>query len=145
MRAIREDAGRVLCERLLDKLTVYLFVHFVCEEEGMAWAADQGHFEAEELRRHQRVHVQVLEAWRGGVQQPFKGGELARRELGDRVEDFFQAILRHIEAFDQISYGARSGRSADAIRSEIAHLSRSGLPLSPNMKGAIAVVDLCDP
>lgn len=145
MRTAREDAGCVMCERLLDKLTVYLFVHFVCEEEGMTWAADQGVFDVEALRRHQQVHVSVLEHWHRGIQQPFKAGELSGRELTERVEDFFQAILRHIEMFDQISYGTRSDRSADAIRTEIAHLARSGLPLSPNMQGAVAVVNLCNP
>jgi len=144
MRTMR--AGQLeLANRLLDRLTVYLYVHFVCEEEGMTWASDKGHIEAEMLARHQKAHVFFLDVFHRTIQAPYKRGEISPREMFARVEDYYRKILAHIDEFDQITYGRRSGREESVTCAEVAHIGQSGLPLSPNMPGAVPLVARCNP
>lgn len=144
MKALRVNHQPV-ATRLIDKLTIYLFVHFLCEEEGMSWSAAGGHLAAAELKQHQAVHVKILDYWHEAIQKPFKSGRLQGGGLALKIEDFYGRILEHIDTMDQHCYGAKSSHD-DAIRlAEIAHLAESGLPLSPNMGGAAAVVDACHP
>lgn len=141
-QAIRANK-RIMSDRLIDKLTVYLFVHFLCEEEGMSWAANHGHLAAETLTAHQDIHMKVLQHWHRTIQGPYKADAVARGELVDRIEDFYRRIMLHIEETDQASYGTTSHRSLCGVREEIAHIAACGLPLSPNMRGAGEVVSKC--
>lgn len=131
---------RLMTERLLDKLTVYLFVHFLCEEEGMSWAAARGLLDGDDLARHQHQHVRYLERWHRDAQRPFRAGEINGDELAARIEEFYTAILSHIEHTDQVCYGVRSARDGASRLAEVAHVAATGLPLSPNMGGAVEVV-----
>lgn len=142
-RALRNGNAGV-AERLVDKLTVYLFVHFLCEEEGMSWAVARQALRPEALQAHQRAHLEALAAWRRNVQEPFKAGTLRGEPLMRRIQGFYERILAHIDEMDQGCYGAGAGRDEALRLEEVAHLARSGLPLSPNMAGAAAVVAACD-
>lgn len=140
--AIRADK-RAMSDRLIDKLTVYLFVHFLCEEEGMSWAVKHDELAAETMSSHQNIHMAVLQHWHRTIQGPYKDESLARSELADRIEDFYGRILTHIEETDQATYGQSSNRGIEGVREEIAHIAACGLPLSPNMRGAGEVVSKC--
>lgn len=134
---------RQMTDRHMDKLTVYMFVHFLCEEEGMTWSVGEGHLEADMLKSHQGLHVMFLDYWHRNIQGPYKQGHLGGRALIDKVEDFYHKVLEHIENADQATYGVKSNRTARATQTEIAHIAQTGLPLSPNMRGAGAVVSRC--
>lgn len=143
-KAIRAGRGEVI-ERLMDKLTVYLFVHFLCEEEGMAWACSNKALRPDLMRQHQDIHVHALGHWHDAVQKPYKAGSLEGRALAAKVQDFYDRILDHIDNTDQTTYGAKTGRAEAIQLEEVAHLSACGLPLSPNMAGAAALVAACNP
>ncbi len=144
MRSIRRHRPQVT-QRLMDKLTVYLFVHFLCEEEGMSWAVRANMLRPDLMRRHQDVHVKVLNHWHDAVQKPYKAGALDGRALAAKVQDFYDRVLAHIDEMDQHTYGDQSQREEAGRLEEVAHLAECGLPLSPNMPGAVALVGACHP
>ncbi|WP_142849029.1 hypothetical protein [Telmatospirillum sp. J64-1] len=139
-RALR-DNQTAMAERQLDKLTLYIFVHFLCEEEGMSFSLDRSLIAAQTVEQHQAVHMKILDYWHEAIQRPYKEGLLPYREIAERIEEFYGRILDHIEHTDQASYGVKSDRDPASIRSEVAHIARCGLPLSPNMAGAARVVE----
>lgn len=143
MRAIRAGRGEVT-ERLTDKLTVYLFVHFLCEEEGMAWACSNKALRPDLMRQHQDGHIHMLGHWHDAIQKPYKAGRLEGRALAAKIQDFYDRILDHIGTADQTTYGTKTDRAEAIQLEEVAHLSNSGLPLSPNMAGAAAIVAACN-
>lgn len=142
MQALRRDHTAV-AERLIDKLTVYLYVHFLCEEEGMAWALSNGAAVEGKISQHQAFHVRFLDYWHDSIQRPFKTGDLTGRRLAIKIQDFYEKVLHHIDEEDQTTYGCRSGRVAGLCLDEAAHIAQSGLPLSPNSPGAVAIVQAC--
>lgn len=142
MQALQRGRTAV-AERLIDKLTVYLFVHFLCEEEGMAFSQQQGSLAAEKMCQHQGLHLRFLDYWHDAIQRPFKAGELGDRRLALKIQDFYDKVLAHIDDEDQSTYGIKTGRPAFHGIDEIAHIAQSGLPLSPNSPGALAIVGAC--
>lgn len=131
-------------ETLMTVSTLYLWVHFADEEEGIAWWLARDLVPAEEVQAHCRQHRLFLDHWRDRILAPYRSGELDDAELYARVADYYDRVLKHIERTDQYTYGRESalkGRS----RSSIAHVALSGLPLSPFMAGAMQVVQIDDP
>ncbi len=143
MRALR-NGNAAVAERLVDKLTVYLFVHFLCEEEGMSWAVANNALRPEALRAHQAAHIRELDIWHETVQAPFKASARRDPRLISRIQDFYERILSHIDDVDQQCYGNKTVRDDAVQLDEVAHVARCGLPLSPNMAGAVAIVGACD-
>lgn len=142
MQALRRGRTPV-AERLIDQLTVYLFVHFLCEEEGMAWSQHHGCLSADKMRTHQALHLRFLDYWHDAIQRPFKTGDLTDRRLAVKIQDFYEKVLGHIDDEDQSTYGAKTSRTEDMRLDEVAHIAQSGLPLSPNSPGALAIVGAC--
>jgi hemerythrin len=142
MKALEQGHAPV-AERLIDKLTVYLFVHFLCEEEGMAFSQQQGVLLADKIHAHQATHLRFLDYWHTAIQRPFKTGELDGRRLARKIHDFYDKVLAHIDADDQSTYGTKIARPVGHDINEVAHIAQSGLPLSPNSAGALAVVGAC--
>lgn len=142
MQALQRDRTAV-AERLIDKLTVYLFVHFLCEEEGMAFSLQHGALAADKMRHHQGLHLRFLDYWHDAIQRPFKTGDLGGRRLALKIQDFYDKVLAHIDDEDQTTYGNKTSRSVGVGLDEIAHIAQSGLPLSPNSAGAMAIVGAC--
>lgn len=144
MQALQRDRVAV-ADRLIDKLTTYLFVHFLCEEEGMAWAQTQGCLGDGKMQSHQALHLRFLDYWHEAIQRPFKTGALGGRRLGIKIQDFYDKVLSHIDDEDQTTYGLKTNRGEGVRLDEVAHIAQSGLPLSPNSPGALAVVAACNP
>lgn len=142
MKALQRGRSAV-AERLIDKLTVYLFVHFLCEEEGMAFSQQQGWLTSDKMRQHQGLHVTFLDYWHDAIQRPFKTGELCDRRLALKIQGFYDKVLAHIDNDDQTTYGLKAGRPSFYGIDEVAHIAASGLPLSPNSPGALAIVAAC--
>ena len=143
MRALNSGHSAV-AERLIDKLTVYLFVHFLCEEEGMAFSQQHGILAADKMRHHQALHLRFLDYWHDNIQRPFKARELSERHIAVKIQDFYEKVLQHIDDEDQTTYGTRTIRPTFLGAVEIANIALSGLPLSPNCTGAAAVVGACN-
>lgn len=142
MQALRRGRTPV-AERLIDKLTVYLYVHFLCEEEGMAWSQAHGCLPVDKMRQHQALHLRFLDYWHDAIQRPFKTGDLTDRRLALKIQDFYDKVLHHIDDEDQSTYGAKTSRTEGLLMDEVAHIAQSGLPLSPNSPGALAIVGAC--
>lgn len=144
MQALQRGRSAV-ADRLIDKLTTYLFVHFLCEEEGMAWAQARGCLSDGKMQSHQALHLRFLDYWHEAIQRPFKSGALGGRRLGVKIQEFYDKVLHHIDDEDQSTYGLKSSRGEGLRLDEVAHIALSGLPLSPNSPGAVAVVAACNP
>lgn len=142
LKAVREGCQR-RSRILTDAATLYLWVHFLDEEEGMAWSVAHGHIEADMVAVHAGQHRRFLDHWRDAVLAPFVGGALSGPAYYDAVAAFYGLVLRHIETTDQPSYG-RASAHGPHNRAEISHVAGTGLPLSPFMAGALQVVRLDD-
>lgn len=140
--ALRQGQHRI-AEYLLDVATVYLYVHFLCEEEGMTYSTAHGFYESERLFAHYEAHIKFLERWKQTVLFPHKRGEIDEAELYARVAGYYGAIIGHIDESDQGTYGVKSQGDKDHL-SEIVDIALSRLPLSPFMPGAIDVVRIAD-
>ncbi|GAA0574769.1 hypothetical protein [Caenispirillum bisanense] len=138
LRAVRENCPR-RSRILTDVATLYLWVHFLDEEEGMAWGVARGLIDADLVADHARQHRRFLDHWRDAVLVPYVAGDLAGEEYYQAVAAFYALVLRHIGNTDQPTYG-RASEHAPHHRAEISHVAATGLPLSPFMQGALQVV-----
>lgn len=142
LKAVRSGCPR-RTRILTDAATLYLWVHFLDEEEGIAWSLARGHVDAELVATHAGQHRRFLDHWRDAVLAPFADGTLAGRAYYDAVAEFYDLVLRHIGGTDQPTYGRASDHEPHN-RAEICHVAGTGLPLSPFMAGALQVVRLDD-
>jgi hemerythrin len=134
------DGSRKIVEAMIDNISMYLYLHFLSEEEGMAFSLAHGHHDRDTVARHVEIHLKFIEGWRQRVLVPFKNGELAGERLLKAVEGFRDAILEHIANVDQHVYGRNSAQEEHHHRAEIAQLAGSGIPLSPYMAGAFEML-----
>ncbi len=142
LTALRE--GRPgMADKVMDVTTVYLHTHFLVEEEGLAFTLSRGGAETEDVTEHQRIHLKVLAGWKRDVMMPARAGTLTGLALRDAVAHYYDAVIKHIRHSDQPAYGHAKERD-DLNRSEICHLSHSGLPLSPFMPGSVPLVRQLD-
>ncbi len=138
MTAICQQRAQ-LAGRLLDSLTMYLYVHFLDEEEGMAISLNRGLHHKDAIHSHLVSHEWFLLTWDEQVLQPAKvHGNWA--QAADGLVSYYNAILNHIVDTDQETYGQASEMDTAKRATEIASIATASLPLSPYMKGAYAVV-----
>jgi hemerythrin len=138
MIAIRQ--GRMpLANRLLDSLTMYLYVHFLDEEEGMSDSLQRGLHHQEAITTHLNGHDWFLKAWDDQVLFPAKK-DGNWNEAAEGLVSYYNSILAHIAEDDQETYGQASHMETTDRATEIASIATASLPLSPYMKGAYAVV-----
>lgn len=121
----------------VDTMTPYWLLHCLMEEEGFAHALAHGKVAQDLVDRHAAAHLRLLETWRDDVFMPFKMRSADTAALADAAQRYYSGVLRHIETFDQDTYGAASGHDAISRSREIAHIAQAGLPLSPFMAGAM--------
>lgn len=128
-----------LAARLLDSLTMYLYVHFLDEEEGMSDSLQRGLHHQEAITTHLHGHDWFLNAWDEQVLFPAKK-DGNWKEAAAGLVAYYNAILGHIAEDDQETYGQASGLETTHRATEIASIATASLPLSPYMKGAYTVV-----
>lgn len=138
LRAVREKCPR-RSRILTDAATLYLWVHFLDEEEGMAWGVARGLIDADLVADHARQHRRFLDHWRDAVLAPHVAGALTGAAYYEAVAKFYALVLRHIGTTDQPTYG-RASDHGPHHRAQISHVAATGLPLSPFMPGAFQVV-----
>ena len=129
---------------LIENITLYLYIHFLDEEEGLAYALSQGNVEREMLSHHFTAHLTFIDMWHDDIYAPFKSGEMDIEGLYFALEGFYRIIISHIQDTDISTYGPATECSTTQ-RTEIAKISLSQLPLSPFMAGAYDIVKLMDP
>lgn len=143
MSACRRDRMKVV-RKMLDNITLYLYVHFLDEEEGLAYSLGEGAHGKDGIEAHARMHVAFLNHWTDDILTPAKTGALDRLVLRDRLAAYYKTIIDHIERTDVHTYG--EGTEAATLRlSEIANIAMSEAPLSPFQKGALTVVSIFSP
>lgn len=143
LAAVREGADARVAG-LTTLATLYLWVHFADEEEGMCWALARGLVAPDAARAHAAQHRVFLDRWRDRVLAPARSNQVADGTLYAAIADYYDRVLRHIEATDQETYGPAT-EAGGQTRSAIAHVAHCGLPLSPFMAGAVQVVEADDP
>ncbi|OFX11195.1 MAG: hypothetical protein A2516_09495 [Alphaproteobacteria bacterium RIFOXYD12_FULL_60_8] len=141
--AVRKESA-VVVENCIDNITVYLFIHFLDEEEGMTYARSKGWVLPDALAEHAAVHINLVQWWNTHVFFPFKKGELTCESVFDLCRDYCMRIIDHIGAYDLKTYGP-TVRDTDGSLGENAHISLSRLPLSPYMPGALQIVTMLAP
>lgn len=142
LKAVREGCPR-RSRILTDVATLYLWVHFLDEEEGIAWSLARGHVDRDLVEAHSGQHRRFLDYWRDSVLGPFVAGTLQGPAYYDAVARYYDLVLRHIGGTDQPTYGRQSEHEPHN-RAQISHVAGTGLPLSPFMAGALQVVRLDD-
>ena len=130
---------------LMDMTSSYLYIHFLSEEEGMAFTLADSRHELDAIQAHAELHLRFLAVWRDTVYGPWANGELAGADLRAAVADYYDRVLKHIGHNDQHTYGTASESVEGHHRREIAHLASTGLPLSPYMAGTMQVLQALAP
>lgn len=136
--------NRQKSETMIDTITMYLYIHFLDEEEGLAFSLSRGHFDRDFIADHTGKHVRFVDYWRDQVFLPFKSQTIGDTRLYDEVEKYYDLILAHIRDTDQFTYGIHSEHAA-FHRTEISRIATSRLPLSPFMAGAYEVLEILCP
>jgi len=131
-------------ENYVDNITIYLFVHFLMEEEGMVFSVKHHGLCGDAVHAHARTHVHFVRWWNENVYKTFKAAPEDRVPVHEAMLTFCEQLIDHIDTVDMKTYGLAQ-RTEKISRNEIAHMSRCGLPLSPFMPGALKVMELLAP
>ena len=130
-------------QRIIDNISIYLYIHFLNEEEGMAYKTSVGLLERDQLMEHSEHHIHFLDHWQNAIFLPYKRGEAAREDTLEGVRGFYNTIIKHIDGEDMVDYGAGT-IAIEATRKELARLAQAGMPMSPFMAGAYQAVEVLD-
>lgn len=143
LSACREDKMRAVT-KILDNITLYLYVHFLDEEEGLAHSLAKGLHAKDGIEAHCRMHITFLNHWTDDILEPSKNGELDRFTLREKLATYYKTIIDHIEETDVHTYGDGTEAATNRL-SEIADIALSEAPLSPWQKGALSIVSIFSP
>ena len=141
--AIRLNQMKVV-ENYIDNITLYLYIHFLSEEEGMAHSIVHHGHDPEWIAHHTGIHVKFVQFWNDTIFTPFKDGAISNDDLHSRVYGFCEKVIHHIETVDLKTYGPEA-RHVDTNINEAAQISISALPLSPFQPGAMRVIEILGP
>lgn len=143
LTALGEDNAK-FTNKIIDTITLYLYIHFLNEEEGMGFNATLGLIGREDLSLHSEMHIHFMEFWKNEVLIPFKNHEAAAQQTTDNLAEFYNRLITHIDETDKATYGAEV-MSQECVRHELARVSRTNMPMSPFMPGAFETVSILDP
>lgn len=139
-----KDGNIRYANRVLDNASLYLYIHFLNEEEGMAFKMQQGWIARDALSEHSEMHVRFLDFWKNEVLLPHKTGEAAREETAGALARFYNLLIKHIDKTDIAHYGP-DAIEVERTRHEMARIARSNMPMSPFMAGAYETVKILAP
>ena len=143
MKAVRSgNAGYT--DLLMDNITIYLYIHFLGEEEGMVFSMDKGVYDRETVAEHAQTHLKFLDYWLESIFKPHKAGTLTWAERYAELDKYYGLLIKHIDEADQATYGAKLIHDDKNHRAESAFVARSNIPLSPLMVGAFDTVKQLD-
>ncbi|HEY9079473.1 hypothetical protein [Magnetovibrio sp.] len=131
-------------DKMFDVATLYLYIHFLNEEEGMAFQMEEGLVTRDEMIKHSESHLSFLDYWSEHVLFPHKKQETSTEQTIDNVVTFYNLIIKHIEHTDIPTYGSNAV-TVEQTRRELARIANTSMPMSPFMSGAYDVVKLLNP
>lgn len=139
LSALKDHKVR-LADMYFDSVTLYLYIHFLNEEEGMVFNMTRDLIDRDNLAAHSERHIYFLEYWKNEVLIPYKSEKLSVEASLQAVADYYDRIIVHIDGEDQSFYGQKSALDEYQVRTELARVAQSGMPMSPFMAGALATV-----
>ena len=131
-------------DQLIDSISLYLYIHFLNEEEGMAFNMTRDLITRDGLIEHSEMHIHFLDFWKNKVVAPYKSGAATHEQTRDGLAKFYNLLIAHIDATDKSFYGPEA-LSVDQVRTELARVSLTQMPMSPFMAGAYDTVKILDP
>ncbi|MEG3619304.1 hypothetical protein V5T82_12625 [Magnetovibrio sp. PR-2] len=133
-----------LSTRILDNITLYLYIHFLNEEEGMIFKTKQGWLGRDSLAEHSEQHLNFLDFWFTDVLKPFKDSTVHAQDTLEKLSQFYNIVIQHIGEEDLPAYGVDAVK-VEMTRHELGRLSATNLPMSPFMAGALDTVKMLAP
>lgn len=143
LTALNNNKNRY-ADQMIDSISLYLYIHFLNEEEGMAFNMTRGLISRDGLIEHSEMHVKFLDFWKTSVVAPYKRREVDTRETIANVAKFYNLLIQHIDATDKSFYGSEALTVAQ-VRTELARVSQANMPMSPFMVGAYDTVKILAP
>lgn len=131
-------------DQIIDNISLYLHIHFLNEEEGMAFNMTQGLITRDGLTEHSEMHIHFLDFWKNKVVAQHKTGQATTEQTRDGLAQFYNLLIKHIDATDKSFYGTEA-LSEDQVRTELARVSLTNMPMSPFMAGAYETVKILAP
>jgi len=131
-------------DQLIDSMSLYLYIHFLNEEEGMVFNMTRGLIEREGLAEHSEMHIDFLDYWKNQVMIPHKSGQATTEQTRDALANFYNLLIKHIDGTDKAFYGTEA-LSVEQVRTELARVSLTNMPMSPFMAGAYDTVKILAP
>ena len=133
-----------LSTRIIDNITLYLYIHFLNEEEGLVFKTKQDLMERASLEEHSELHIQYLDFWSDEILMPFKNETDRTEDTVEKLSTFYNYIIQHISEEDLPTYGA-DAIEVEMTRHELGRLSMTNMPMSPFMPGAYDTVKMLAP
>ncbi len=143
LTALDEDNMK-FTNKIIDNITLYLYIHFLNEEEGMGFNTTLGLIERDDLALHSEMHIHFMEFWKNTLLMPYKNREATAQQTSDSLAEFYNRLIEHIDETDKATYGAQV-LSQERVRHELARVSKTNMPMSPFMVGAFETVSILDP
>ena len=133
-----------LSTRIIDNITLYLYIHFLNEEEGLVFKAKQDFYDRSQLEEHSELHLKFLDFWANEILIPFKDETDHAEDTVEKLSTFYNYIINHISEEDLPAYGA-DAIEVEMTRHELGRLSMTNMPMSPFMPGAYDTVKMLEP
>ncbi|HEY9080396.1 hypothetical protein [Magnetovibrio sp.] len=133
-----------MADRYIDNISLYLYIHFLNEEEGLAYKVTNSLLNRESLQDHSEFHVRFLDHWRDKILIPYKRQDIDMAETIKELSSYYNLLIKHIDAVDIPTYGQDS-IPVEHTRSELARIAQTRMPMSPFMAGAYSAVQAMDP
>lgn len=131
-------------DKIIDNASLYLYIHFLNEEEGMAYEMSNGLISRDELSEHSELHINFLDHWKHNVLIPYKKQDVSTEETVEELSNFYNLIIDHINHTDIPTYGP-CAITAEQTRHELARIAQANMPMSPFMAGAFDTVNILAP
>jgi len=142
LTALQRGQDRISAN-VIDNISLYLYIHFLNEEEGLIYKTTEGLMSRDKLQEHSEQHVNFLDYWRDNVLLPYKNKTVQTEQTIESLSSFYNILIRHIDHEDIPTYGF-DNIAIEHTRAELARIAQANMPMSPFMEGAYAAVHAMD-
>jgi len=143
LTALQRGQDRI-ADNVIDTISLYLYIHFLNEEEGLVYKATEDLIGRDTLQEHSEQHIHFLDFWRDNVLLPYKNQEVQAEQTIENLSTFYNLLIKHIDGEDIPTYGCES-ITVEQTRTETARIAQTNMPMSPFMAGAFEAVNAMDP
>ena len=142
LTALQRGQNRI-AGNVIDNISLYLYIHFLNEEEGLVYKTTKGLMSRDKLQEHSEQHIRFLDYWRDNVLLPYKTQAIQTEQTTENLSSFYNILIKHIDNEDIPTYGSEA-ITVEQTRSELARVAQANMPMSPFMAGAYAAVHAMD-